>query len=105
MPDWIWDRGFPAGVLLLILYYAMPRIGRLYDSHIDLVEHLKINTQAQTNLMGQQLSNQMDHGQVLAAHGKKLDSHGETLRQHTTILGRHGDVLTRIEEKIGGETK
>lgn len=50
------EWGFPAVLLVLCLKWLAPRIDRLFDAHLSLVDGLKTSTVAQTDIMDRQAS-------------------------------------------------
>lgn len=48
------DWGFPAVMLVLIARWFAPRLDKLVDAHLSLVDGLKTSTSAQTDIMERQ---------------------------------------------------
>jgi len=96
MPDWVgtvFDRGLATGLVLCGVYAAWrmvqflgPKLTAFFESHGSLVESLKTNQQAQTEL--------------LSRHTDMLDDHGQKLQVHGELLGRQSESLDRIEAAV-----
>lgn len=77
------DWGFPAVLILLVLKWLAPRLDRLVDAHLGLVDSLKVSTSAQTAIMERQASIQDQQlGQSRESMAMLKEIHEHTVPQH-----------------------